>query len=154
MRAALFTLLLPVLSLQAAPPAANLVTFRRQQVYGASTYTWSQFQDGAIVHSFPLSTAITVPAGQHLVVTGIRYWFTATASGNIYLGQSAGGIVSNEYMKLLNASPSGALATQEGFEHFTTGMSFASGTLVDIKVTKTGSDTVVWFYLYGYLEAN
>ncbi len=154
MRAALFALLVPVLSLQAAPPAANLVTFRRQQAYGSSTYTWSQFQNGAIVQAFPLSTPITVPAGQHLVVTDIRYWFTGTASGSIYLGQSASGNVNNEYMKQLSASPSGALITQEGSEHFTSGMAFASGTQVDIKVNKSGSDTAVWFYLYGYLEAN
>ncbi len=144
----------PVLSAQAVVPAHNLVTFRRQQAYGSTNYTWSQFQDGAIVQAFPVASPITVPAGQHLVVTGIRYWFTGASGGNIYLGQSSGGNVNNEYLKLLTSSSNGSLTTQEGSEHFTNGMSFASGTQVDIKVNKSNSDTVVWFYLYGYLEAN
>jgi hypothetical protein len=149
--------LTPGLSAQNVVPAKDLVVYRRQQVLGSAAYSWTQFQDATLVQAFPASTPITVPAGQHLVVTGIHYWFTGTNGIDLFLGPSVNGLVNNLYIRLIRVTPSGSLTTLEGFEHFTNGISFASGTKVDIKATKVvpaNSDTVVWFYLYGYLDKN
>lgn len=141
---------------QAVVPASKLVVFRRQQPLGGA-YTWTQFQDAALVQAFPSSTPITVPAGQHFVVTGIRYWFTGTNGIDLGVGPSVGGLVNSLYMTRIRVTPSGSSTTLEGFEHFTNGISFPAGSKVDIKATKVVSastDTIVWCFLYGYLESD
>ena len=144
----------PALRAQPVVPAANLVVYRRQQGFNATAYTWTQLQDGAVVQTFS-STGITVPAGKHLVVTGIRYWFFGTSGADVFLG--TGGNVADVYQRLIRVAPAGSTTTLEGFEQLTNGISFPSGSKVNIRVNKTvasTSDTVTWWYLYGYLEAN
>ena len=146
-----------MLEAQAVVPANNLVVYRRQQPFGGAAYTWSQFQDAALVQSFPSTTPITVPAGQRFVLTGIRYWFTGTNGIDLAIGPSVGGLVNNLYFKLIRVTPSGTTTPLEGFEHFTNGISFPGGSKVDIKATKVvpaSSDTIVWCFLYGYLESD
>lgn len=145
----------PALEAQPVVSAKSLVVYRRQQAFGSASYTWAQFQDAALVQAFPSTTPITVPAGQRFVVTGIRYWFNGANGIDLSVGPSVGGSVNNLYMKLVRVTPSGASTLLEGFEHFTNGISFPGGSKVDIKATKVvpaGSDTIVWCYLYGYLE--
>ena len=144
----------PALSAQAVVPAPNLVVYRRQQGFGSTLYTWGQFQDGNLVQSFS-SLPIVVPTGKHLVVTGIRYWFNGTTGVDLSVGPSVSGLVNNLYMKLIRVTPSGSQTLLEGAEHFTNGLSFPGGSKVDIKVAKVSagsSDTIVWCWLYGYLE--
>ncbi len=138
-----------------APPAANMVVMRRNQVYGAATFYWNHLQNGAYIQQFPVSSNITVPAGQKFVVTGIRGWFTGQYGADLSLGFSTSGVHNSEYLKLLRAPVQGSLATFEFAEAFSTGISFGSGTQVELKVTKVNSgssDTLVNAYLYGYFE--
>ncbi|MEO8575638.1 MAG: hypothetical protein ABI556_03010 [Gemmatimonadales bacterium] len=146
------------LEAQAVVPAQNLVVYRRQQALGQAAYTWAHFQDAALVQAFPSTTPITVPTGKHLVVTGIRYWFTGTNGIDLGIGPSISGVVNPPlYLARIRVTPSGPTTTLEGFEHFTNGISFPGGSKVDIKATKVvpaSSDTIVWCFLYGYLEAD
>jgi hypothetical protein len=145
---------LPVVTAQAAP-AANLVVFRRNQVYGSANFYWNQLQNGAYIQQFPVSSNIVVPPGQKFVVTGIRYWFTGSYGADLSLGFSASGVHNSTYQKMVRVPTQGSLASFDYGEQFITGISFAAGTQVELRVTKVNagsSDTVVNAYLYGYFE--
>jgi hypothetical protein len=139
---------------QAAVPAANLVVLRRQQVFGSTAYTWAMFQDAAITQTFS-SAPVVVPAGKHLVITGVRYWLTGTNGGTVTVGPFSGGTVGQLYLTRALIEPAGTQATIERSEHFTNGIAWPGGSQLDLKFTKnvsTSSDTIVWAFLYGYLE--
>lgn len=144
----------PVLLAQAAP-AANLVVLRRNQTFGSANYYWNQLQNGAFIQQFPVSSPIVVPAGKTLVVTGLRGGLNGQYGADLSLGFLVSGVHNSVYLRLLRTPVQGSQAFVEFSEHFTTGLSFAAGTQVDLRVTKVSSgssDTLVNAYLYGYFE--
>jgi hypothetical protein len=144
----------PVLAAQAAP-AANLVVFRRNQTFGSANYYWNQLQHGAYIQQFPVSSAIVVPAGKTLVVTGLRGGLSGQYGADLSLGFIVAGVHNSVYLRLVRTPVQGSQAFVEFSEHFTTGLSFAAGAQVDLRVTKVSagsSDTLVNAYLYGYFE--
>lgn len=151
---ALGLLAVPVLSAQAVP-AGNLVVMRRNQVYGSANYYWYQLQNGGYAQSFPVSSPLTVPAGQKFVVTGIRYAFNGQYGVDLSLGTTSAGVLIAHYQRMVRTPVQGTQALLEGSETFATGIAFPAGSQVELKVTKVNagsSDTVVNAYLYGYFE--
>jgi hypothetical protein len=142
------------LAAQATVPGANLVVLRRNQTYGSAVFSWSLLQDGATVQTFT-SSPFVVPAGKRLVVTGIRYHLLGTHGGTLTIGPSVSANVYMYYYTRAVVEPAGTQTTIERSEHFTNGIAFPAGTLVDLRLAKVSSgslDTVVWCFLYGYLE--
>lgn len=143
------------LTAQAVVPAQNLVVLRRQQAYGSSNYSWVLVQDGSSVGSV-LTSPYTLPAGKRLVITGLRYTFTGSQGVDVHLGPFVSGVLGQSlHLKLLRPPVSGSVGTTEHGETFTTGLALPPGAQLDLKVTKVSaatSDTLVWCYLFGYLE--